>query len=160
MTVHDYLPDEQLRTVENLNDFVGMLVFDKWTCNTNGRQAIFFMEPGRSQYQAWMIDQGFCFNAQNWDFPDAPLRGLYARHRVYESVRGVETFEPWLERLEKRINETVLDELHKEIPPEWYNFDIEALFGLLERLNRRRKQVREWILAAKDSYRQPFPNWK
>jgi hypothetical protein len=28
-----------------------------------------------------MIDQGFCFNAGNWDFPDAPLRGLYARVR-------------------------------------------------------------------------------
>ncbi len=160
MAVHDYLPDEQLRAVENLDDFAGMLVFDKWTCNTDGRQAIFFVEPGRSHYQAWMIDQGFCFNAANWDFPDAPLRGLYARQRVYESVRGMESFEPWFERLEKRISETVLDELHKEIPPEWYDFEIDALFGLLERLNRRRKQVHEWIRAAKDSYRQPFPNWK
>ncbi len=47
MPVLDYLPDEQLREVENLADFAGMLVFDKWTCNTNGRQAIFFLEPGR-----------------------------------------------------------------------------------------------------------------
>jgi hypothetical protein len=40
--VYDFLPDEQLRDVVNLADFLGMLVFDKWTCNTNGRQAIFF----------------------------------------------------------------------------------------------------------------------
>jgi hypothetical protein len=40
--VHDLLPDEQLREVLNLTDFCGMFVFDKWTCNTNGRQAIFF----------------------------------------------------------------------------------------------------------------------
>ncbi len=40
--VYDFLPDEQLREVQNLGDFCGMLVFDKWTCNTNGRQAIFF----------------------------------------------------------------------------------------------------------------------
>jgi len=160
MTVHDLLPDEQLRDVENLADFAGMLVFDKWTCNTNGRQAIFFLEPGRSRYQALMIDQGFCFNAGEWAFPDAPLRGLYNRHRVYESVRGMQSFEPWLERLENRISETVLDEVAKEIPPEWYELDQDALFRLLEQLHRRRKRVREWITAAKNSYRQPFPNWR
>lgn len=31
LTVHDFLPDPQLREVENLHDFAGMLVFDKWT---------------------------------------------------------------------------------------------------------------------------------
>ncbi len=160
VTVHDFLPDEQLLQVENLDDFIGMLVFDKWTCNTNGRQAIFFKEPGRSRYQAWMIDQGFCFNAGEWNFPDAPLRGLYARHRVYESVHGMESFEPWLGRLEKRITESVLDEVQSQIPPEWYNFDQEALFRLLEQLYHRRTQVREWIVGAKNSYRQPFLNWK
>jgi hypothetical protein len=160
MPVHDFLPDEQLREVENITDFAGMLLFDKWTCNTNGRQAIFFLEPGRSRYQAMMIDQGFCFNAGEWTFPDAPLRGLYARHRVYESVRGMDSFESWLERLEKRIHESALDEVGKEIPPEWYNFDQDALFRLLAQLHERRKRVRDWITAAKDSYRQPFPNWK
>ena len=55
-----------------------------------------------------MIDQGFCFNAGEWNFPDAPLRGLYARHRVYESVRGIESFEPWLTRIETKINEETL----------------------------------------------------
>jgi len=35
--VHDFLPDDSLREVENLSDFGGMLVFDKWACNTNGR---------------------------------------------------------------------------------------------------------------------------
>ena len=45
MTVHDFLPDEQLCAVRNLSDFLGVFVLDKWTCNTNGRQAIFFREP-------------------------------------------------------------------------------------------------------------------
>ena len=47
MTLHDFLPDEKLRAVENLFEFAGMLVFDKWTCNTNGRQTIFFEEAAR-----------------------------------------------------------------------------------------------------------------
>lgn len=83
--------------VENLHDFSGMLVFDKWTCNTNGRQTLFFREPrngleaGELRYRALMIDQGFCFNAGEWNFPDAPLRGLYARNRVYLGVTGRES---------------------------------------------------------------------
>jgi hypothetical protein len=106
-----------------------------------------------------MIDQGFCFNAGEWNFPDAPLRGLYARHRVYESVRGMESFEPWLDRLERSLTESVLDEIASEIPPEWYNFETDALYQLLEQLCRRRKRVPELLLEAKKSYRQPFPNW-
>jgi hypothetical protein len=125
--VFDFLPEEQLRTVVNLTDFCGMLVFDKWTCNTNGRQAIFFRQGGDAQYRAQMIDQGFCFNAGEWNFPDAPLRGLHARHCVYQSVRGIESFEPWLGRVEERLTESLVEEIYSEIPPEWYEFDPDAL---------------------------------
>ena len=158
--VYDFLPEEPLREIVNLSDFCGMLVFDKWTCNTNGRQAIFFHAGGESRYQAQMIDQGFCFNAGEWNFPDAPLRGLYARHRVYEAVRGMETFEPWLARLETRMTEAVLEEAASGIPPEWYSFDWDALEQLLEQLLRRRKRVRELIVSAWKSSAQPFLNWK
>src|SRR5258707_4921034 len=90
LTLHDFLPDEQLRAVENVHAFAGILVFDKWTCNTNGRQTVFFSkgnrtaEQGAVRYETRMIDQGFCFNAGEWNFPDAPLRGLDARNPVYE----------------------------------------------------------------------------
>lgn len=180
LTLHDFLPDEQLLDVDNLHDFAGMLVFDKWTCNTNGRQTLFFSEPVRSGapfddgvspgasepqslrrgYHTVMIDQGFCFNAGEWNYPDAPLRGLYARNRVYGSVTGMESFGPWLERVEKRITERVLDEIMREIPPAWYADDMDALTELAERLYRRRTRVPEFLLDAKKSNRQPFPNWR
>jgi HipA-like protein len=157
--VYDFLPDEQLRETVNLADFCGMFVFDKWTCNTNGRQAIFFRRKPESRYQAQMIDQGFCFNAGEWNFPDAPLRGLYARHRVYESVRGIDSFEPWLTRAETKMGEGVLEEIFSEIPPEWCAEDIEALEKLVEQLLRRRKLLRDLIVLAWKSSAQPFPNW-
>jgi hypothetical protein len=164
-TLHDFLPDEQLREVENLDDFAGMLVFDKWTCNTNGRQTVFFheqtqvMDPALFRYKTRMIDQGFCFNAGEWNFPDAPLRGLYARNRVYRGVTGMESFAKWLGRLEEHTTERVLDELAKGIPPEWYEDDYDALMRLLEQLHRRRLRVPDLILEAKKCNRQPFPNW-
>ena len=160
IAVSDFLPDEQLREVVNLADFCGMLVFDKWTCNTNGRQAIFFRTKGESRYQAQMIDQGFCFNAGEWNFPDAPLRGLYPRHRVYEWARGIESFEPWLARIEEKMTEKVFDEIYKEIPAEWYGFETDALEKMLEHLLRRRKLVRELVVSAWRSSAQPFTNWK
>jgi hypothetical protein len=188
LTLHDFLPDEKLREVENLHDFAGMLVFDKWTCNTNGRQTLFFearekmrgaagsgggsvgVSPGGAAvegghdragwvYRTVMIDQGFCFNAGEWNFPDAPLRGLYARNRVYEGVTSMDSFAPWLERLEKRITESVLGEVAQELPPEWYEDDYDAVMRLLEQLNRRRTRVPELLLSAKQSNRQPFPYW-
>jgi HipA-like kinase len=158
--VYDLLPDELLAEAENLSDFLGMLVFDKWTCNTDGRQAVFYRSAGSSHYRALMIDQGFCFNAGEWDFPDAPLRGFYPRAGVYQAVTGMDSFEPWLERLENGIGEQILDEISSEVPPEWYGSDQDALARLLEKLWARRHRVRDLILAAKDSFRQPFPNWK
>lgn len=192
LTLHDFLPDEQLCEVENLHDFAGMLVFDKWTCNTNGRQTVFFRQvaaagsagerapdtlrlgagqrtPGADEasvgqagppYYTVMIDQGFCFNAGEWNYPDAPLRGLYARNRVYGGVTGMESFGPWLERVEKRITERVLDEIVREIPPDWYEDDYDGLMTLIERLYQRRTRVPELLLSAKSSNRQPFPNWR
>ncbi len=115
LTLHDFLPDEQLREVENLHDFAGMLVFDKWTCNTNGRQTV--------------------------------------------GVTGMESFAPWMERLEKQMTERTLDEITRPIPPEWYADDYDALLALLEQLHRRRVRVPDLILEAKRCNRQPFPNW-
>jgi hypothetical protein len=107
-----------------------------------------------------MIDQGFCFNAGEWNFPDAPLRGIYPRHRVYEQVTGIESFDPWLSRVERRLTRGVLGEIADGIPPEWYNDEYEKLGELLLRLDQRRGRIRELLVAARDSGRQPFPNWK
>jgi hypothetical protein len=76
VVVYDFLPGEELREVSNIAEFRRMLVFDNWTCNTKGRQAIFFHEPetgGRgagaaTRYCARRIDNGFCFNAGEMEF--------------------------------------------------------------------------------------------
>jgi hypothetical protein len=153
--------------VKNLRDFAGMLVFDKWTCNVDGRQTIFYQtEVGgpydtviSGPYRTEMIDQGWCFNGSKWSFPDAPLRGLYARCAVYEQVHGPDDFEPWLAKLEREINETALLDIAKSIPPEWYEPDWDSLQHLLERLERRRGMVRELLWSAWKARRETFPNW-
>jgi HipA-like protein len=129
----DFLPDPQLERVKNLSDFAGMLVFDKWTCNTKGRQTLFrrMQDEPNAPYETSMIDQGFSFNAGEWNFPDAP-RGLYARNRVYERVKGRESFE-WLEIVERKITERILHSIIQEIPPEWYDDDLDEVMRLAEK---------------------------
>jgi hypothetical protein len=157
--VYDLLPDERLAEVENLADFAGLLLFDQWTCNTNGRQVLFVAEPHkRPGYRTLMIDQGFCFNAGEWNFPDSPLRGLYYRQRVYAGVRNWESFEPYLSRLEA-LSPRALDEAAASVPPEWYNADTDAMTRLLEQLDHRRRRLRELLLVARNSSRQPFAHW-
>jgi hypothetical protein len=41
LTLHDFLPDEQLREVENLHEFAGMLAFDKWTATPTAARRFF-----------------------------------------------------------------------------------------------------------------------
>jgi hypothetical protein len=46
----DYLPRELLQGVRNLRDFARVLVLEKWTCNSDGRQAIFSKTRRRQRY--------------------------------------------------------------------------------------------------------------
>lgn len=156
--VFDYLPIEMLDRVRNLETFAGILVVDKWTSNANGRQATFWRKLRERKYTVSFIDQGYCFNAGEWTFPDYPLRGVYARNEVYEGVRGWESFEPWLSRIEG-MDEDVIWAGAGEIPPEWYGGEWEALENLAKALIERRARVRELISAFRMSPRRPFPNW-
>ena len=156
--VADYLPEEQLLEVSNLREFAGALALDKWTCNANGRQAIFHRKGRERRYRATFIDQGFCFNAGEWRFVDAPLRGVYARNAVFREVTGWENFEPWLSHIETLAAEKVWT-IAETIPPEWYDGDLGLLEQLAEKLMERRGRVRDLITSFRESSRQPFPNW-
>lgn len=154
----DYLPEEQLSEVRNLEEFAGVLALDKWTCNTNGRQAVFSRKTREKRYTATFIDYGYCFNAGEWVYRDSPLRGVYARNAVYRNVRGWKNFEPWLSRIEKLAPEAVWA-IAEMVPPEWYGRDVFAIEALVEHLLKRRSQVRELVDAFRESARNPFPNW-
>jgi hypothetical protein len=154
----DYLPDEWLRSVSNIDDFARVIVLDKWTCNADGRQGVFTKRKRQRKFSATFIDQGYCFNAGEWSFPDFPLRGVYAKNCVYENVRGWDDFEPALTRAEEMsINE--IWEIANGIPPEWYEFDTDGLNRLVETLYRRRSTIRDLITQFRSSTRNPFPLW-
>ena len=156
--VFDYLPESMFAKVKNLAAFAGMLVVDKWLGNANGRQAVFWKKTNERKYTATFIDQGYCFNAGEWNFPDSALRGVYARNFVYQEVRGWGSFEPWLSRVEN-FDPAVIAEIIGAVPPAWTGNDWDELEGLAAAIVERRSKVRELITAFRNSTRQPFINW-
>ena len=163
LAVYDFLPDALLPSVVNLDDFRGILVFDKWAGNADGRQFIFYRANIRGQskpsFVARMIDHGFAFNGPHWDFPESPLQGLYARRLVYDGVRSLDNFQPWLDHL-RHFPEEVIDRAWKQVPPDWIEGEEEALEQLLENLYRRRQRVGDLIEACRSTRVNPFQNWR
>jgi hypothetical protein len=156
----DYLPHELLQKVVNVGDFARILVLDKWACNSDGRQAVFCRKTLRSQrHHATFIDQGYCFNAGEWTFPDCPLRGVYVNNSVYEGVSGWEAFEPALTLAEEMDADAIL-RCAADIPEEWYEGDRDGLNRLVEALHRRRGAIRRLITEFRETNRNPFPSWR
>jgi hypothetical protein len=154
----DYLPQTMLAQVANRQDFIRVLAFDKWTGNSDGRQAVYVKQPKERGYDAVFIDQGYCFNAGEWNFPDSPLRGAFTCNCVYEHVAGWDAFEPTLSRIEQ-IDQAEIWSIACEIPPEWYEHNFDALSQLILSLYQRRLLVRDLITSFRHSTRNPCSNW-
>ncbi len=156
--VHEVIPGKQFNLLGNVADVAGMLVFDKWTCNTDGRQTIFVQDGDTESYSAVMIDQGFCFNGPEWRFPDSLLHCIGLYHSVYDRIPGFSNFEPWLEILENFIDRDVLASVAQEIPPEWYHDDHDSLRRLLDWLDLRRMRVADSVFSVWRNYQRIFTN--
>jgi len=169
--VYDFIPDLLLEKVANLKEFLGVLVFDKWSGNADARQSIFFRarlqpwpsaksdQPLRLGFVASMMDHGYVFDGPHWTFSDSPLQGLYFRPSVYRWAKSFEDFQPWLDRV-VHLPEEVVDRALKQIPPEWLAGDEAALDALLGKLMARRKRVPDLIEESRRGRINPFPLWR
>ena len=166
--VFDFLPDSLLTQCVNLRDYLGVLVFDKWVANADGRQSIFYKarirdvrgdEVLEKGFVTQMMDNGFIFDGPNWQYGDSPIQGHYFRAQVYAPATKLDDFQPWLDRV-RFFPEEVMDDARKRIPLQWLEDDGDALDGLLERLFARRQRVADLIEAARRAKANLFPNWR
>jgi hypothetical protein len=117
---------------------------------------LFCRREPNPNFRAHFIDFGYCFNAEEWTFPDTTTRGIYARRCVYQDVCGWQSFEPWLSRIES-FDLLTLWEIAADVPPEWVEPD--RLAQLVECIDARRNRVRELIAAVRQSQHNPFGAW-
>jgi hypothetical protein len=116
-------------------------------------------ESPRLGFVAQMVDNGYVFEGPHWRLTDSPLQGLYFRPLVYRGVRGLDSFQPWLDRI-LHFPEEVVDQAVKQIPPVWLEGEEEALEKLLVQLMRRRQRVPDLIEDCRRGRVDPFPNWR
>jgi len=168
--VYDFVPDALLAQINNLPDFAGCFVFDKWMANSDGRQSVFHRaelktlatggaSPRRMGFRALMIDHGFCFNGPHWDFPESAVQGVYPRKAVYDHITSLDSFQPWLDRV-THFPTQVIDQAFREIPPQWTAGEEVDLERVLERLLRRCRRVPDLIQDARNAKSNPFVNWR
>ena len=169
--VYDFIPDTLLEKVVNLNEFLGVLAFDKWIGNADARQSIFFRarlrewspsipeRPLGLGFVAQMLDHGFVFGGPHWTFHDSPLQGLYFRPIVYRRVKSFDDFQPWLDRL-TNFPDFMVDQAQKQIPPQWLDGDESALDALLSKLIARRRRIPDLLRDSRQGRVNPFPEWK
>lgn len=158
-TVYGLLPDAWCLSIDNVGDFAGMLVFDKWTANCDGRQVIYVQTEESQRWRTIMIDNGFCFGGSEWNFSSATVRGVFAQPYAYRNVKGLRTFEPWLKRLEDKIDRSLLLQFAREVPLEWYGGDAQAITSLMDELDLRRQSVTRVLLSTWHAAPMSFPNW-
>jgi hypothetical protein len=160
-TVFDSCPERMLPYVENLRAFAGMLAFDKWTGNTDARQALYWklrLDRDRN-YKLTFIDHGHCFNAGEWNFPDHPLRGTCENKAVYFDIASWQSFSPWLSRIE-HFDDCLLQKIADSIPAEWYENRTDLLQVLIATLLERRSKVRDLLNHMKLTLSDHFPIWQ
>jgi len=87
------------------------------------------------------------------------VQGLYARKLVYQGVRSLNDFEPWLDQV-VHFPEEVIDRAWKSVPPEWIEGEEDAMDRLLEQLFARRARVPALIESSRESRFDPFPEWR
>jgi hypothetical protein len=170
LAIYDFVPDQLLSQVHNISEFLGALVFDKWTGNADSRQSIFFRaqisewlpaaeaHPRKMGFVALLIDHGYIFNGPHWEFFNSPLQGLYTRKLIYNSVRSLNDFQPWLDRVQN-FPDYVLDEALRTLPPQWTAGEEDQIEKLLEQLLKRRKRVGDFIADCRMAKANPFANW-
>lgn len=174
--VYDYLPDSLLSQVQNLRHFLGVFAFDKWTANSDSRQAIFVRQrikewlddpdistrgssPLAKGFIALMIDHGYTFDGPHWEFNDGPLQGFYFRPLVYQGVSKLDDFDPWLTRVREAPAE-LFDGILRDLPRQWLpDGDEGPVERLVDQLYRRRKLVADLVASSAKSRPSYFPSW-
>lgn len=169
--VYDFLPEPLLASVVNIDDFRGAFVFDKWTSNSDSRQAIFFrrrirdwldlewIPPTKKGFIVQMVDQGYIFDGASWRFDDSPSQGSSFHAKAMTVVRGLGDFEPWLTRA-MEFPESTLHAIRSSVPEPWLERDGGEIEKTIAELYARRQRIPDLLQAERRARPSLFPNWK
>jgi HipA-like protein len=88
VAIFDFLPRPLVARISNVSDFGRVLVADRWLCQNDSRQAIFFRERSTGSslsMRVVFLDNGHLLGGPEWTFHDSELRGFYLDPTVYST---------------------------------------------------------------------------
>jgi hypothetical protein len=141
----DQLPARMLGKVVNAADFAKVFVVDRWLCQQDYRQAVFYRDRSSPNMRAVFIDNGHGLGGLEWDFRDSHLDGLYFDRTVYETIPMKEICRETLDRIEE-FDTDLLYDVAQAMPPEWLGPSAESRFrDVLNTVCHRRRSLRSLV---------------
>ena len=153
------LPPNYPHSIANMHEFAGVLALDLWLDNTDRRQAIFARRARSRKYTAFWIDFGSCFGRDNWLLAPLGSPRLFRDRAVYDAIRSLADFEPWLSKIEG-FSIDRLRQIADQMPGEWRLGNEESLKGLLFDLTLRQQSLRRSLSSFIERRQDIFSGWR
>lgn len=154
--IFDCLPDPLLQSVQNLNEFAGIYVFDRWLGHGDVRQAIFVRDKkvaNGCSLKAYFIDHGMVLNGVEWALREMPLSGLAFQTTIYSMLEMSNLVEDAIVQIEA-IDPDLVFAAMEGAPSSWFaEGDRDCLHALLRKLQRRQGNLRPIIERHLDTLR-------
>ena len=146
-SLFDFVPRSVVASIENADDFVGVLIADLWLGNADMRQAVYSRSPA-GRWQATFIDHGMCLGGPDWQLYISSARIPSPEQRFHLQGTTENDWLPWLEKI-RALPGDLFEALLEEIPAEWLAAsDVLELQRLLVRLSREREFLSQRIAQA------------
>ena len=141
--IFDMLPATVLPKLKNIADFGATWVLDKWLYNTDKRQSIFARAKSASglALQAFMIDNGMCFNGSHWEIRDETFAMPDWNYSVYQKLNMEAECDRSVGKIQ-RMAPDVLCAATRSVPAHWLApNDRECLDALMDSVLKRQKNL-------------------
>lgn len=120
-TLYELLPRQWFELISNRDDFIGMLLFDMWSRQSDNRQAVFRQDAQTRSIRATFIDQGDLFGRRRLPQRNSARGPSYLDSNIYRNIDIVNIIPKWEARI-RSITPSALDDFGytSGIPSEWY----------------------------------------
>jgi hypothetical protein len=140
---YEWLPKGLSRRVANLEDFLGIYIFDVWMNHCDHRQSIFTTGDANASFRAVFIDNGHLCGGPEWKRVSRQGESLSLDSRFRATGFSGQAVEAWISRFESLGSTSIFDVIPR-IPKFWYSGDINKVVdSLIHRLSLLRTLLSE-----------------
>jgi hypothetical protein len=135
---YERLPKGLCSRVTNLEDFLGIHIFDVWASHCDRRQTIFTTADENASFRAVFIDNGHLFGGPEWRRVRRQGESLGLDSHFQMRRWSTEAVDAWICRFEAKRLSSLFDVIPC-IPKPWFSGDIDRVIGpLADRLSTLR----------------------